>query len=297
MRIALGILGLVLFAAGAGAGYLFAVHQVRPPTADGQSPANTQEANAPAAATGLYSDAEVAAMRGKLPQVSLPTSRDTAFALLGIDPARIGNMPHASGGQMGNDVQTQVFWRLSSSFGISLCSEHGPHFGPRPTDNRDITRIVIARVIPDPGNPENFVAIDEHDPDKSEVARPRPGPNSQWKDWKYPNLTETFSSMNDPADISGGFAGKTTDDFDKVLDFYYQKCHVARGAMQEARAPFKPPEGDKVDFLMFRGYDNQRAGPALQARFLNLKLPAYTVSILVVRGQNQKETQIFVNLW
>jgi hypothetical protein len=140
------------------------------------------------------------------------------------------------------------------------------------------------------------VKVDEKDNDKTEISLPKikTGKASQWEDWKYPDLTKTLPSS---LDSSGGFVGLTTDDFDKVVSFYFQKCDVTNGTGQLVKSPYTTPDGNKLDYLMFRGFDSNHAGPAARVRFLNLKTPGYTVSIAVVQPQGQKETQIFVNLW
>jgi hypothetical protein len=310
MRKILLIIGLLLlFAAGAGAGYLYAIRyhwgpgdkNARDPNADGKGPAD-----------GLYTDEEVAVMRKKLAALPLPISVDSALVLLGIDRARIENAKFlgAFGGGQGNGNESHHWsWRLSPRFALAMHQEYGPDFRPAPPGYKPgqvgiggaITRIEIGKAVPSPGNPQSQVEVDKKDNDKTETELPKikTGKARRWEDWKYPNITKTVASWYDPDEVAGGFVALTADEFDKVARYYYEKCHVPNGAITLARSPHTTPDGNKLEYLMFRGFNSaaQAGLPAGQVRFLNVKTPAYTVSIVVVQPQGQKETQIFVNLW
>jgi hypothetical protein len=281
MRKALLVLGLALvFAAGAVAGYLYGTR--------GQTKSDAQ---AQAQATGSYQDSEVLAMRHKLPTIPLPISKDQAFVLLGIDQSRLGQDDFSGWGNGGNQCHTYT-WRLSPTYGIALYEEFGPDFGPRQPANKPVTHIAIGKCIPSPGtHPDSkLVVLDEADKEKTEHRIPPPGKGSHWDEWQYPNITKTTLSFKDNDNTTGGFSCTTTDDYDKVLDFYYAKCGVAKGTMQSA-------QGGDGTFTMFRNYDSDLAVSALRARCLCLKKPGYTVNVAVIQPQDKKETQIFVNLW
>jgi hypothetical protein len=281
MRKALLVLGLLLiFAAGAAAGYLYGTR--------GQSKSDAQ---AQAQATGAYQDTEILAIRDKLPKLPLPISKDQAFVLLGIDESRLGREEFSGWGNGGNQSQTFT-WRLSPTYGIALYSEFGPDFGPHPPSDRPVTRIAIGKCIPAPGtHPEaKLVVLDKDDKEKTEHRLPQPGKGSHWAEWQYPNITKTTLSFKDDTNSTGGFACTTTDDYDKVLEFYYDKCGVAKGTMQSS-------QGGEGTFTTFRNYESNPMVSAFRARCLCLKKPGYTVNIAVVQPQDKKETQIFVNLW
>ncbi|MGH7171081.1 MAG: hypothetical protein ACRELG_12450 [Gemmataceae bacterium] len=300
MRKALIIVGLLLcFAAAASAGYLFAIHQ-----------AIHQQV---ASSRGLYRDEDIAPMRKKLTALYLPISHDNAFLLLGIDRQRISGYYAVFEGQTktgGNWPEPNTAniwcWRLSPGFCLAMYSEEGPDFGPPPTGGKVIRRIAIGKAIPKPGNPgwkfmagdPNYqVVLDEKDTGKTEISLPRPGKRSPWKDWKYPNLTKTLSSYCDIYNITGGFVGLTDDDFDKVLGFYGEKCRVRSATDNLVESPYTTPDGNQLEYLMFRGFDNSRGNSAVRVRHLNVKTPGYTVSIALVQPQGEQETQIFVNVW
>ena len=301
MRKALLIVGLPLcVAAAASAGYLVAKHQQEGPS------------------SGLYRDEDIAPLRKKLMALYLPISHDNAFLLLGIDRNRLANSEadfeiRTKAGPFGPNQVYVWCYRLSPGFCLAMYSEFGPDFGPQPTGGRSITHIAIGKAIPNPGNPgwtfmagnPNYeVVLDETDKQKTEISLPRPGKRSRWEDWKYPNLTKTLSRSNDIYNLTGGFVGSTTDDFDKVLSFYSQKCSVpdkawqlGGGAWEEYKSPYNAADGNTLEYLMFRGFDNKTASPAVHVRYLNLKTPEHSVSIAVMQPQGEKETQIFVNLW
>ena len=283
MRKALLIVGLPLcVAAAASAGYLVAKHQQEGPS------------------SGLYRDEDIAPLRKKLMALYLPISHDNAFLLLGIDRNRLANSEadfeiRTKAGAFGRNQAYVWCYRLSPGFCLAMYSEIGPEFGPQPTGGRSITHIAIGKAIPNPGNPgwtfmagnPNYeVVLDETDKQKTEISLPRPGKRSRWEDWKYPNLTKTLLSSNDIYNLTGGFIGSTTDDFDEVLRFYSQKCYVPNGAWQPAqgvwdlvKSPYTAPDGNELEYLMFRGFDNKPASPAVRVHCLNLKTPSYMVSI------------------
>lgn len=283
MRRALLFFGIaLLFLAGAAAGYLYATKW--------QPSMDKERASREAQASGPYTDAEIVVLRDRLRTIPLPLSQEHVWLLLGIDAGRLGPVDFHGWGN-GHNNQNTFTWRLSPTYGIALYEEHGPDFGAKPPANRPITRIAIGKCKPSPGtHPEaQRFCLDEADKEKTEVGS-KPSKGSRWSEWQYPNVTRTISSMYDNDNISGGFACGTTDDFDKVLDFYYAKCGVARGTSQQAK-------GGSDDFMVFRGYDTGPANSAIEARSLNLKVPRYTVNIVVARAKGQKETLIFVNLW
>ncbi len=229
----------------------------------------------------------------------LPISQDNAFLLLGVDKARLDKNVNLGGGGSGKNSSHHWIYRLSPGFAIAMHMEYGPNFGPEPPNHKPITRIAIGKAIPDPGNPKFQVDLDEEDKEKTEIALPKAGKISQWEEWKYPNITKTVSSWHDSNDMAGGFVGLTTDDFDKVASFYYKKCDVPNGTITLAKSPYTTPDGNKLEYLMFRGFNSavQAGLPAAHVRFLNVKTPTYTVGITLVQPQGQMETQLFVNVW
>ncbi len=292
MRKVLIIVSLpLLFAAGVVAGYFYAV---KPPN----SPLASLIGGDKGPPTGVYRDEEVLAMRNKLPSLSLPISDEQAFVLLGIDRSRLGEPEFSGQGWNGNNQNTFT-WRLSPTYGLAMYEESGRDFGPKPPANKSVTHIVIGKCIPAPGHPSqlSLVILDEEVYEQTEIRVPPPGKGGHWDEWKYPNVTKMIYATYDNDNISGGFACSTTDDFDKVLDFYYDKCEVAKGTMQSAKGSSETKEGGRGDFMIFRGFESDPNIPAVRVRNLNLKRPGFAVSVTVVQAKDQKETQIFVNLW
>jgi hypothetical protein len=248
--------------------------------------------------TGVYRDEEVLAMRKKLPSLSLPISDEQAFVLLGIDRSRLGEPDFSGQGWNGNTRNTFT-WRLSPTYGIAIHEEYGRDFCPKPPANKPITRIAIGKCIPASGTPADLrlVVLDEADTEQTEIKMPPLGKGGHWNDWSYPNVAKTLYGTQDHNNIGGGFAVLTTDDFDKVLGFYYDKCGVEKGTMQWNQGSSETKEGVRGDCTMFQAFESDPNLPALRSRSLNLKKPAYSVSITIVQAQGQKETHIFVNLW
>jgi hypothetical protein len=73
--------------------------------------------------------------------------------------------------------------------------------------------------------------------------------------------------------------------------------HVPNGTRELDKSPYTTPDGNELEYQLFRGLDDGTGSPAVRVRYLNLKTPGYTVNIALMQPEGKKETQILVNLW